>query len=458
MPLIGIDLGTTFIKGAVLDLDTCRIHHIQRVPFPKPLSNLPPLFCEYDPLSILHVTRQMLEELADQARPCKGLVMCSQMHSLVIVDVEVRPQTTLTTWQDQRDLTLHPSGRTYFDIMVEQLGERRIRELGNELRPGIPAGVLFWMSQQGKSLAGLCPLSLPDFIISHLCRSQPCTDVTNAAAYGTFNIERLDWHAEVLELLGIAQLQWPKIRPQGSLVGFTQIGQQEIPCYLPVGDFQCALAGAFVQDNELAINISTGSQVALLRAYPQLGEYQTRPFFDGRFLIGLMNIPAGRALNLLVKLLSELAESQGLTLNDPWPYILQQAERVQSSEIRVDLAFFKSSCGDRGHITNIHESEMTIGHLFRAAFESMADSYYVCAQRLSPEREWHNVVLSGGLAHKSPLLRRLIQERFQVPCRLCPETEDTLLGLLALGLAFSGRAASVNDAITLLKSAMSSQN
>jgi len=31
---IAVDLGTTFIKGAVLDLDALRLTHIQRVPSP----------------------------------------------------------------------------------------------------------------------------------------------------------------------------------------------------------------------------------------------------------------------------------------------------------------------------------------------------------------------------------------------------------------------------------------
>ena len=39
--LLAIDLGTTHIKGAVLDLDALRIGHIQRFPFPEPIVGLP---------------------------------------------------------------------------------------------------------------------------------------------------------------------------------------------------------------------------------------------------------------------------------------------------------------------------------------------------------------------------------------------------------------------------------
>ena len=172
----------------------------------------------------------------------------------------------------------------------------------------------------------------------------------------------------------------------------------------------------------------------------------TRPFFDGRFLATVTHIPAGRALNALVKLLTELAEAQGFELSNPWEYIARAAAQVGPTQMRAQVAFFPSSCGAHGEFTNVREEELTVGHLFRAAFRGMADNYYTCALRISPEKAWRNLVFSGGLAQKLPLLRKLIQERFGVDYRICPASEDTMLGLLALALAFTGRAASVEQA------------
>jgi sugar (pentulose or hexulose) kinase len=62
---------------------------------------------------------------------------------------------------------------------------------------------------------------------------------------------------------------------------------------------------------------------------------------------------------------------------------------------------------------------------------------------------WRNLVFSGGLA-QIDILRQLIRDTFQKDYRLCPKAEDTLLGLLALALAFTGRTASVEQAMTLL--------
>jgi sugar (pentulose or hexulose) kinase len=459
MAFVGVDIGTSFIKGAVLDADALSMSHIRRVPFPDPLPGLPPLYREFDPQAVLSAVQQLLADLLPHAAGCEGIVMCSQMHGLIFATERGEPRSNLTTWQDQRVLEPHPTGEgTYLNVLRQRLNPEQVRQLGNELRPGQPLGLLFWLAERGQlPREGAIPASLPDFVLANLCSAAPSTEVTNAAAHGALDLETLDWHREVLSLLGVSGLVWPVIRRHGEVVGWLPAGSGTIPCYTPVGDYQCAITGALLQFGELSLNISTGSQVSLLVPRAEFGSYQTRPFFDGRYLATITHIPAGRALNALVNLLSELAEAQGLSLADPWPYITRQAAEAGGTEMRVNLAFFDSSCGDRGEITRIQESELTVGHLFRAAFQNMADNYYACALQLSPKQAWDNLVLSGGLAQIG-LLCQLIAYKFGKGYRLCPTSEDTLLGLLALALAFTRRAASVGEAMSMLLEAHGGQD
>ncbi|MBN1642187.1 MAG: hypothetical protein JXA09_13210 [Anaerolineae bacterium] len=458
MAFVGLDIGTSFIKGAVLDTDALQVRHTRRIPFPDSLPGLPPLYREFDPGAVLAAVQGLLADLlplaAESSGACAGVVTCSQMHGMVFATDVGEARSTLTTWQDQRVLLPHPSGEgTYLDVMRRRLDPDQVRQLGNELRPGHPLGLLFWLAERGELPgAGVYPASLPDYLLSNLCGAAPSTEATNAAAHGALNLETLDWHHEVLARLGVRGLRWPEVRRPGEVVGWLRTGSGAIPCYTPVGDYQCALAGALLERGELSLNLSTGAQVSTLLPGLAFGDYQTRPFFDGRFLATVTHIPAGRALNALVRLLSELAEAQGLSLGDPWPCIARSAAEAGATHMRVDLAFFDSSCGDRGAIAEIREAELTVGHLFRAAFQNVADNCYACALRLSPEQAWRNLVFSGGLA-QIELLRQLICERFQVGYRLCPTTEDTLLGLLALALAFTGGAASVAQATALLRAA-----
>jgi hypothetical protein len=79
----------------------------------------------------------------------------------------------------------------------------------------------------------------------------------------------------------------------------------------------------------------------------------------------------------------------------------------------------------------------------------MAENYYAAASRLAPGRDWGRLVITGGLARQSVLLRDLIARRFAAEYRLGPD-EDALMGLLTLALVCAGRASSVAAASQLV--------
>ena len=452
MPFVGVDLGTSFIKGAVLDLDNARFTHVRRIPFPDPIPDLDPLLCEYDPRQILTVVSAFIQELADLAAPCDGLVMCTQMHTTVLIDGSNKVHSNCIGWRDQRATMPHPSGQgSYYEHYQRRISAVQRRELGNESPVGSPASFLFCLAEQGKLEAGLTPVTLADFVLSKMCGSQPAVETTNAMAYELLNLTTMKWHSQVIEQLGLKDLQWPKLLAQGEVVGSMVHKDRRIPCYTPVGDYQCALAGAMLEPEELSLNISTGSQVSRVTDVLDLGDYQSRPFFDGKFTNTLTHLPAGRSLNVLVDLLTELGRSSGTPVQDPWLWIRKAADTVSKTDLKVKLSFFPGPCGDKGAISNVGERNLTVGALFRSAFEDMAENYYSCAQCIWPDRSWRNLLLSGGMAHKLPPLRRLIEDRFQSETRLCEVTEDTLSGLLMMALAFSGNADSLGGARAIIQ-------
>ena len=451
--IIGIDMGSSFIKGAVLDLDALAIQHIERLPFPEPLPGLDPGFREFNPTEIVGVTRALLDRLLRHAPDAAGIVMCSQLHGMVLAADDGRAVSNAINWQDQRALQPFPGGGgSYFDEINRRITPEQRRQLGNEPRPGVPLCYLFWLAQN-RLLPATPALAaaLPCYVVASLCEGPVKSDITNAFAHGALDVETLDWHRPVIERLGLGQLCWPQIVPQGTVVGEYRAQGRLVPVFAPVGDYHCSQVGAFLEEGELSVNISTGSAVIQLARGCEFGDFQTRPWFDGRFLKTITHIPGGRALNALLRLLSELADAQHKELQDPWDYILAEAAKIESTDLRVDPAFYFSAMGDRGAITNVRESNLTVGHLFHAAFAGMADNYARCAARLAPGRDWTRLVFSGGVALKTALLRRLICDRLGQAHRLAASDEDTLLGLLALALAFSGRCPSVADGIAFTR-------
>jgi xylulokinase len=440
MRYLAIDLGSSFIKGAVLDLAARSFGHVRRVPCPEPLPNLPARQFEIDPRAVVAATRALIGELLAEAPDCAGLVMSSQMHSLVLADARGEPLSNAVTWRDQRALDPHPSeAGSVFDALVRRVPEDERQALGNELRPGLPVCTLFWMAERGALSAGAIPAALPDFVLGQLCGAPLACEPTIAAAQGTLDLRAGDWHWPLLERLGLAGLRWPPVRDGRQPVGEYHAAGRRLVCFPAIGDQQCALLGAGLRPGELSLNISTGSQVSLLRDEITTGNYQVRPFFGGRWLNTITHIPAGRALDALVRLLCELAEAQGAPVPDPWAYIAQAVAATGDTDLEIDLAFFASALGDRGALRNIHEGNLTAGHLFRAAFERMAASYAECAQRLAPAHDWRTLVFSGGLAQNLPILREIILRRMGAEYRVCDTPEDALRGLLGLALVCNGQ-------------------
>jgi sugar (pentulose or hexulose) kinase len=149
MRYLGIDIGSSFIKGAVLDTDAMRLSHIERVEAPPLVSGLDPMFREINPEAFAQCVRGVLERLHDHAPDAAGVLMCSQLHGMVLCDEEGCALTRFITWQDQRALKPQPdSGESCFDEIERIISREERLELGNERVPGVPLNYLFWFARQ----------------------------------------------------------------------------------------------------------------------------------------------------------------------------------------------------------------------------------------------------------------------------------------------------------------------
>lgn len=430
----GIDVGSSFVKAALIDLDNLRLRRTERAPFPSFVEGLDPLRREVDPAKVMEAVELALERVLDGERRCDGVVLCGQMHGFVLVNARGEAVSNYVSWLDQRVT------QAEFEEIAAPLTESDLAEIGNEFRPGIALAVLAWLRRCGELPSGeVTPVSLADFVAGRLCGVQPVMEPSQAAAFGGLRLGTLCWHDGVIGKLGLERLRWAEVRPQGSVVG----RWRGAPCYSSVGDQQCALAGALLGERELSINIGTGSQVGLLVDEARPDGLQTRPYFDGRLLRTITHIPGGRALSALVGLLTEIG---GGAEEDAWRAIESKTEAVPATDLRAGVAFFPGPCGYGGFLENLHEGNMAAGHVFRAVFEAMALNYATCARRLDPEGEASQAVFSGGVARRIAILRDLTGKALARPSRLSPHAEDTLFGLMVLALAFHQMRPSVRDA------------
>lgn len=432
MAFIGIDIGSSSIKAGWLELQTADITDVLSLPFPEPLTDRPAGHFEIDPLPVISAVRDLLARLIRRNGPCEGIVTCSQMGGILLVDPDGKPLTNYLSWRDQRTLQPHPGTKeNYLDLLRRRTSERDWEVIGHELKPGGAPSLLFWLAENDKLPSGpALALSLGDFVLSRICAAPPVSEPT--LALGLIDLSRNDWHRPWFEKLGFGSILWPELRTIRDWAGKFPSEQGLIPCAPAVGDHQAALFGTDLVLRELSVNASTGAQVSLLSESWKSGDYQTRPYFGNRYLNTVTHLPAGRSLNALVDLLTTLPERAGQRVEDPWTLITRELERTPRTDLEVDLAFFASAVGDRGSIDNVRLENLTVGHLFRASLENMARNFSAASRRLGDPSAWDRTVLSGGICQKLPLLRDLLADEIPGPQRTVQTSEETLLGLLKL--------------------------
>ena len=456
MQYLALDIGSSSIKGALLDLERLKIGQTVRRACPAATPGLPPRHFEIDPDAVTRVVQGILEELVDRGDAPAGIVSCTQMAGTVLIDRRGTPLTDYLSWRDQRVLDDDPSTPgTWLDSLQVKLTDRQRAELGGELQTGASCSLLYWLGGQNRLPTAATPLGLGEYVWSRLCGAPPAVERTNAL--GALDLTSGDWHHGVLAELGLDRLVWPPLIEPSEPLGAVTLADRQVPCFPPLGDHQCALLGTRLEPGELSLNISTGSQVSQLSRELTLGSYQTRTYFDGQFLNSITHLPAGRSLNVLVELVNELARELDPG-HDPWPAINRAIQRAPETDLEADLAFFAGPLGERGTISNIQVENLTVGTLFQAAYRNMAENYRRCAERICPAADWKRVVLSGSLPQNSPPLRQAIEREFRCPYRVCDGSEDTLWGLLIQALVASGQMPDFTAASQLVRHTFSGRD
>jgi len=434
MKCLALDIGSSSLKGAVLDVTRREISHIESRPFPAAIEGLPAQWFEVELPAVEAAARDIIIALLSVAPDAERLYCSGQMGGLVLVNEHGRPLSNYLSWRDQRSLAPEADGRSLLEHARLQLGDELFESIGRELQPGSTTTLLAWLVARNELPSGAVPISLGDYVMGALCGSRPRMHVTHAI--GMLDLVSLDWHREAFERLGLGHVTLPQLVHSIECAGSCELGGQQLECFGAYGDQQCALAGAGLEPGELSINVSTGSQVSRRTKTVSSGNFQSRAYFFGDRLQTITHLPAGRSLNVLVDLVTEVATAAGTPTKDPWRTINRLTSNLDElpageSGLQVDLSFFAGPLGSTGNIRNITTENLSVGQLFDAAFRAMAENYDRCASWLDPERSWSQLVLSGTLAREGSRLRQYLAERFPVPIRDSRD-EETLLGLLEL--------------------------
>ena len=435
--LVGLDVGTSSVKGIAVDPDDGRVVAVSERPLS--LSTPRPGWSEQDPEDWWRASEAVLDEL-DAAR-ADGIGLSGQMHGLVALGADDRPLRPAILWNDGRT-------QRQCEAIEAAVGRERLVELtGNRAIAGFTAPKLLWLrDEEPETYAAIRSVLLPkDYVRLRLC-GEHAIDVADASGTLLFDVARRAWSAEVLETLELDPAWLPR-----ALESPAESGRAfgEVPVAAGAGDQAGGALGVGVvaEGGPASVVLGTSGVVfAALDAYrhdPQARVHAFCHAVPGAWhVMGVMLSAAGSLQWLRAVTGGSYDELVGAAARwEPGaegllfaPYLTGERTPYPDPEARGAFAGLEVR-HDRGALARAVLEGVAFG--LRDALDLVAG----LGERPAAGRA------SGGGA-RSDLWLQIVASVLDLPLELCVVDEGAALGAALLGGVAAGAFADAREAVT----------
>ncbi|WP_199137545.1 xylulokinase [Pedobacter sp. ASV12] len=221
MYLLGIDIGTSSIKVAVVEIGSQKTVAMAQYPDEEmPIQSREPGWAEQSPLDWWQHTQQAILRLNASGlfdpKAIKAIGIAYQMHGLVVVDQQQRPLRSSIIWCDSRAV---------------ELGEQAFNSIGQAYclqhllnSPGnFTAAKLAWVKQHEPEIyRQIDKIMLPGDFIALQLTGESTTSIA-ALSEGVFwDFERDEISSEVMDYYGFSTELIPPIKPLFGIHGYVK--------------------------------------------------------------------------------------------------------------------------------------------------------------------------------------------------------------------------------------------
>jgi xylulokinase len=420
VPLVGLDVGTTAVKGVAIDDEGCVLATASAE---YPLSRPQPGWSEQEPEDWWRAAEYVLGRLPEGPVGLSG-----QMHGLVVLDAEQRVLRPAILWNDQR------TGAECAEI-EERIGFSRLVGLtGNRALTGFTAPKLLWLRRHEPDLYGrIRHVLLPKDYVRLRLTGELATDAAEASGTLLFDVRRRAWSEEVCAALEIPLAWLPPVHESTEIAG--------------AGDQAAAALGVGIaRPGPVSVVLGTSGVVfAALPAYEHDPEGRLHAFChavpDTWHAMGVMLSAAGSA--------AWLRDVLGVDLAD----LEHEAERWPPGS--EGLLFAPYLAGERtphpdpharGAFTGL-SARHDRGALWRAMLEGVA---YGLRDSLELLRELGARPASGrvsGGGARSELWLRILASTLGLPLETTESEEGSAFGAALLAGVRDGIFSDADDAV-----------
>jgi len=242
--ILAIDEGTSSAKAFVVD-SSGSIAGKGQCPFNQYFPK--PGWVEQSPEEIWNAQIKAAKQAIDMAhiepKQIISIGIANQRETAILWDRNGMPVHNAIVWQDRRTSEIVDSLSEDEKALIKE-------KTGLVANSYFSASKIKWMldniaglrkkAEQGEIFFG----TVDTYLIYRLTDGKVhATDVTNASRTMLFDIKKMEWDSELLEIFGIPDAILPEVKQSGDFYGTTSILPAEMPISACMGDQQAALFG-----------------------------------------------------------------------------------------------------------------------------------------------------------------------------------------------------------------------
>ncbi len=457
--IIGLDVGTTGVKAVAFGLGSpWRAMAIRTYPLLRPA----PGHEVQDPAVIVAAATAALSECVASVGTAEviGVSLSAAMHSLMALDADRRPISSLVTWADGR------ASQEAADLARQPVALDLQQTTGTPVHPMTPLAKLVWFSHNDPATWETARwwVGLKDYLLSWLTGTV-ATELSSASGTGLLDVSTRTWSPLALAASGVDPGRLPEIlattdvrlldRRVAATVGLpagtpVAVGAADGPlANLGTGAVTPGVAG-------LSLGTSGAIRVAVAGPHPDRhGRLFCYALTDAIWVVGGAVSNGAEVLRWAERALGGGSPVGVDGTSPPGETALVPTEHIAaSSDGLVMLPFLfperaplwdQDLAGAYLGLRHHHSG----AHLRRAAMEGVCVQMRYLLDRVDAHYPIDSIRATGG-AFGSALWRDLMAAALDRPMIVVGDEDGTALGTAALGLLALGTAPSLDEALAAL--------
>jgi gluconokinase len=444
--IIGVDIGTTHVKAVVASA-AGKILYEAKAAYPtlNPFQG----YHEQNPNDIFEAVLSVLRESCEFVNDMSTLACVSfsaAMHSMVAVDAEGKPLTSLITWADTR------SNKYAQQLKDSREGTLVYERTGTPVHPMSPLCKIAWLRNEMpvvfvntfKFISG------KEYIFYQLF-GEFVVDHSIASATGLFDIHQKKWCDESMKFAGITGEQLS--RPVSTTQAFTKLKDKYqqllnlpagIPFLIGASDGCLANIGAgAVLPGELALTIGTSGAVRKLSQH--INSDPGQRLFN--YILDDATFLTGGAINnggIVLKWFLDAFIDEELSDEEKTKGIMEKASRVSPGS--EGLIFLPYLYGERAPVWDASAKGVSIGissmhkkeHFMRAVLEGISFSLLQIVKSIEESGEAVDTVFANGGFIQSSLWVKILADILNKKIVVSHAGDASAMGAVFLAMKYLG--------------------